>query len=81
MLVCMAFGIASRTGLFDGTVRGLLALGWKVTGPVRPGYTGCVIVSVIDKTPSRKPNRGVVEFQFHLLTSDERLCSSVPPRF
>jgi acyl dehydratase len=67
MLVGMTFGLASRAGLFDGTVRGLLDLGWTFTGPVRPGDTVSVVVNVLGKKSSRKPDRGVVEFQFDVL--------------
>jgi acyl dehydratase len=67
MLVGMTFGLASRAGLFDGTVLGLLDLGWRFTGPVRPGDTVSVRVNVLGKKASRKPDRGVVDFQFDIV--------------
>ncbi|WP_371422454.1 MaoC/PaaZ C-terminal domain-containing protein [Tardiphaga sp.] len=73
MLVGMAFGLASRAGLFEGTVLGLLDLGWKFTGPVRPGDTVTVVVGVLDKKPTRKPDRGVVDFQFEILNQRDEI--------
>jgi acyl dehydratase len=62
MIVGMAFGLASRD-LFDGTVLGLLEISWTFLKAVRPGDTISVMVSVLDKAPTRKPDRGVVTFQ------------------
>lgn len=67
MLVGMSFGLASRAGLFDGTVLGLLDLNWRFSGPVRPGDTVGVVATVTDKKSSRKPDRGVVDFQFDVV--------------
>lgn len=67
MLVGMTFGLASRAGLFDGTVLGLLDLGWKFSGPVQPGDTVGVVATVTDKKPSRKTDRGVVDFHFDVI--------------
>jgi len=62
MLVGMAFGLASRVDLLDGTALALLDLTWKFIRPVRPGDTVFVKVHVAGKEPTRKPDRGVVEF-------------------
>src|SRR5438309_1646288 len=39
MIVGMAFGLASRADVMDGTVLALLEIGWKFLKPVRPGDT------------------------------------------
>ena len=62
MVVGMAFGLVSRD-LLDGTALGLLELSWKFIKPVRPGDTISVTLSVLEKSPTRKPDRGVVTFQ------------------
>jgi acyl dehydratase len=67
MIVGMAFGLASRAGLMDGTVMGLLDIAWKFTLPVRPGDTISVIVNVTDKRMTKKPDRGVVEVGLDVL--------------
>jgi len=67
MIVGMAFGLASRAGLLDGTVMGLLDIAWKFMMPVRPGDTISVVVNVTDKRMTKKPNRGVVEVSLDVL--------------
>jgi len=67
MLVGMAFGLASRAGLLDGTALALLDITWKFTRPVRPGDTVFVKVHVAGKEPARKPDRGVVEFGLDII--------------
>ena len=63
MIVGMAFGLASRTHLMDGTVLGLLDISWKFMKPVRPGDTIGALVTILEKRPTRKPDRGVVTLQ------------------
>ena len=67
MIVGMAFGLASRAGLMDGTVLGLLDIAWKFMQPVRPGDTISVVVTVVDKRLTKKPDRGVVTLQLDVL--------------
>lgn len=63
MIVGMAFGLASRADLMDGTVLGLLDIAWKFMKPVRPGDTISVVVTVMDKRLTKKTDRGVVTLQ------------------
>jgi len=67
MIVGMAFGLVSRIDLIDGTVLGLLDIGWSFKAPVRPGDTIGVIVRVIGKRMTRKPDRGVVELELDVI--------------
>jgi acyl dehydratase len=67
MIVGMAFGLASRAGLMDGTVLGLLDIAWKFMQPVRPGDTISAVVTVLDKRPTKQPDRGVVTLQLDVL--------------
>jgi acyl dehydratase len=66
MIVGMAFGLASRANLMDGTVLGLLDIAWKFMKPVRPGGTICAVVTVTNKRTTRKPDRGVVTLQLEV---------------
>jgi acyl dehydratase len=63
MIIGMAFGLASRANLMDGTVLGLLDIAWKFMKPVRPGDTISAVVTVTDKRTTRKADRGVVTLQ------------------
>jgi len=67
MIVGMAFGLVSRIDLIDGTVLGLLDIGWSFKAPVRPGDTIGVVVRVIGKRMTRKPDRGVVELELDVI--------------
>jgi len=67
MIVGMAFGLASRTDLMDGTVLGLLDIAWTFKKPVRPGDTISAVVTVLDKRLTKQPNRGVVTLQLDVL--------------
>lgn len=61
MIVGIAFGLMSRIDFMDGTVLGLLDIGWSFKGPVRPGDEIGVILRVAGKRMTRKPDRGVVD--------------------
>jgi len=67
MIVGMSFGLASRADLMDGTVLALLEIGWKFVKPVHPGDTISAVFTVIEKRPTRTPDRGVVTLQIDVL--------------
>jgi len=67
MIVGMAFGLVSRIDLIDGTVLGLLDIGWSFKAPVRPRDTIGVVVRVTAKRMTRKPDRGVVELELDVI--------------
>ena len=76
MIVGMAFGLASRAGLMDGTVLGLLDIAWKFMQPVRPGDTISAVVTVLDKRLTKKPDRGVVTLQIDVLNQHGDVAQS-----
>src|ERR1043165_41298 len=67
MIVGMAFGLASRADVMDGTVLALLEIGWKFLRPVRPGDTISALFTVLDKRETRTPDRGMVTMQIDVL--------------
>src|ERR1041384_4127069 len=67
MIVGMAFEIASRADLMDGTVLALLEIGWTFVKPVRPGDTISAVFTVLDKRETRAPDRGVVTLKIDVL--------------
>ena len=73
MLVGMAFGLASRAGLFDGTVLALLDIAWTFSGAVRPGDTVHVRVTVADKRATSKPDRGIVDFALDIVNQRDEM--------
>jgi acyl dehydratase len=48
-------------------VLALLEIGWKFVKPVRPGDTISAVVTVLEKRPTRAPDRGVVTLQIDVL--------------
>ena len=67
MIVGMAFGLASRADVMDGTVLALLEIGWTFVKPVRPGDTISAVFTVLDKRETRAPDRGVVTLGIEVL--------------
>ncbi len=64
MIIGLAFGLASRLDLIDGTVVALLSVSWDFHAPVRAGDTLYAAIRVIEKRETRKPGRGVLGLEF-----------------
>jgi acyl dehydratase len=61
LVLSLATGLRQRTGLFDGTLMGLLEIrSWKFLRPVFAGDTITVVTEVIDLREASKPDRGVM---------------------
>jgi acyl dehydratase len=76
MIVGMAFGLASRADVMDGTVLALLEIGWKFVRPVRPGDTISAVFTVLVKRPTSKPDRGVVTLQIEVLNQHGEIAQT-----
>ena len=70
MGIGIAFGLASRLDLIDGTVVALLGVEWAFTAPVRAGDTLHAEITVEEARPTRNPERGVVALRFTLVNQD-----------
>lgn len=64
MGIGMAFGLASRLDLIDGTVVALLGVAWDFKAPVRPGDTVRAIIEVVEARAVSRPDRGLVGLAF-----------------
>jgi len=60
MGIGMAFGLASRLDLIDGTVVALLGVTWDFKAPVRPGDTIAALIEVKEMRPVKHPDRGLL---------------------
>lgn len=67
MMIGMAFGLAARLDLVDGTVIALLSVAWNFHAPVRPGDTVHAAFDVVEAKPSSKPDRGIVTFAIEIV--------------
>ena len=66
MGIGIAFGLASRLNLIDGTAIALLTIQWEFKAPVRAGDTLRASIEVVQTRPSRKLDRGVVTLEIRL---------------
>src|SRR5262249_21467006 len=76
MIVGMAFGLASRADVMDGTVLALLEIGWKFVKAVRPGDTISAVFTVLDKRETRAPDRGVVTLGIEVLNQHGEIAQT-----
>jgi acyl dehydratase len=61
LVLSLATGLRQRTGLFDGTLLGLLEIRtWTFRAPVRIGDTIRVVNEVIELRETSSPGRGIV---------------------
>ncbi|MGO4664983.1 MaoC/PaaZ C-terminal domain-containing protein [Bosea sp. 2RAB26] len=66
LTLAMAIGLMSQQNLIDATTMGLLDLHWTFTGPVKVGDTVHAVVTAVEKTASRKPDRGIVTLRLEV---------------
>ena len=76
MLIGMAFGLASRLDLVDGTAIALLSVHWDFAAPVRIGDTIRARIRVTETRPSRDPDAGVVALEFELLNQHDTVVQT-----
>lgn len=62
LLVAMATGMANWTGVFEGTTIALMEQLITYKGVVKFGDTIHLELEVMEKTPTSKPDRGVVKY-------------------
>jgi acyl dehydratase len=61
LVLALATGLRQRTGLFDGTLMGLLEIrSWRFLAPVRIGDTIRVVNEILELRETSKPDRGVM---------------------
>jgi len=68
----IAFGLASRLDLIDGTVIALLGVRWEFTAPMRPGDTIKALIEVAEMRPVTHPERGLVVLAFTITNQHEQ---------
>lgn len=60
MGIGMAFGLASRLDLIDGTVVALLGVTWDFKAPMRPGSTIRALIEVVETRNVSNPAHGLL---------------------
>lgn len=67
MGIGMAFGLAARLDLIDGTVMALLGVQWDFRAPMRAGDTIHAVITVREARPTRQTDRGVLTLAIDIL--------------
>jgi acyl dehydratase len=76
MGIGIAFGLASRLDLIDGTVVALLGVNWDFKAPMRPGDTIRARIGVTGKRPVKNPDLGLIEWAIELVNQRDELLQS-----
>jgi acyl dehydratase len=76
MGIGIAFGLASRLDLIDGTVVALLGVNWDFKAPMRPGDTIRTLIGITGKRPVKNPDLGLIEWAIELVSQRDELLQS-----
>lgn len=68
-----ASGLRARLGIFEGTVIAFLGMTWDFKGPIFIGDTIKSRISVIEKRPTRKTDRGIIKQKVVLLNQRDEV--------
>jgi acyl dehydratase len=72
LVLSIATGLRQRTGLFDGTLMGLLEIrSWRFRAPVRIGDTIRVVNEITELRETSKDDRGVMVQRIDVLNQDD----------
>jgi acyl dehydratase len=76
MGIGIAFGLAARLDLLDGTVVALLGVTWDFKAPMRPGDTIRALIAVTGKRPVKNPSLGLIELAIELTSQTGEILQS-----
>jgi acyl dehydratase len=76
MGIGLAFGLASRLDLIDGTAVALLGVNWDFKAPVRPGDTIRAMIEVIEMRDVKDASRGLLGLGFTMLNQDNTVVQA-----
>ncbi len=74
MGIGMAFGLASRLDLIDGTAVALLGVTWDFKAPMRPGDTIHADITVAEMRTVKRPDRGLLGLGIALVNQDRTVA-------
>ena len=77
LVLSLATGLRQRTGLFDGTLMGLLEIrAWRFAVPVRIGDTIRVACEIVELRETSNPDRGIMVQRVDVLNQDDVVVQS-----
>lgn len=71
--IVMASGLRARLGIFEGTVIAFLGMTWDFKGPIFIGDTIRSRVSVVEKRPTKRADRGILKQKVTLLNQRDEV--------
>jgi acyl dehydratase len=72
LVLSLATGLRQRTGLFDGTLMGLLEIrSWHFAAPVRIGDTIRAVSEITELRETSKPDRGIMVQRIDVLNQND----------
>ncbi|MGB3447694.1 MAG: MaoC/PaaZ C-terminal domain-containing protein [Xanthobacteraceae bacterium] len=72
MGIGIAFGLASRLDLIDGTVVALLGVTWDFKAPMRPGSTIRALIEVVETRNVSNPTHGLLGLSITLVDEADK---------
>ena len=72
MGIGIAFGLASRLDLIDGTVVALLGVTWDFKAPMRPGSTIRALIEVVETRNVSNPAHGLLGLSIALVDEADK---------
>jgi len=69
-------GLKARLGIMDGTALAFLGLNWNFKAPIRFGDTVRARITISDKRPTSKPDRGVIVQSIELINQRGEVVQS-----
>ncbi len=76
MGIGIAFGLASRLDLIDGTVIALLGITWEFRAPVRAGDTIAALIEVTEMRDTRHKERGVLAWAITIDNQEKQVAQT-----
>ena len=76
MGIGMAFGLAARLDLIDGTAVALLGVNWDFRAPTRAGDTIHAVIDVVEARAVNNPDHGLVELSITLVNQQETVVQT-----
>lgn len=71
----LATGLMDKIGIVEGTCLAFMGLTWRFIKAVKNGDTITMKMAVKEKKKTKKPGRGIVNFDVSILNQDEEVVS------
>lgn len=68
-------GLKSRTGICENTALASLEWNWRFTRPIFIGDTLHVLIRIVEKRETKKPDRGILREQISLINQEDEVVS------